>query len=62
MILLHAEYAIVEARRADIKVMMQRVALDRVALARAAAESKNISARISRRLIADRPAAALGCS
>ena len=41
VILPHAEYAIVESRGADINVMMQRVALDRVALARAAAESKN---------------------
>jgi putative phosphoesterase len=41
VILPHAEYAIVEARGADINVMMQRVALDRVALARAAAASKN---------------------
>ena len=40
-ILPHAEYAIVEARGADINVMMHRVALDRVALARAAAASKN---------------------
>jgi putative phosphoesterase len=41
IILPHAEYAIVEARGPDINVMMQRVALDRVALARAAAASKN---------------------
>lgn len=41
VILPHAEYAIVEARGADINVMMQRVALDRVALARAAVASKN---------------------
>jgi putative phosphoesterase len=40
-ILPHAEYAIVEARGADINVSMHRVALDRVALARAAAASKN---------------------
>jgi predicted phosphodiesterase len=40
-ILPHAEYAIVEARGADINVMMQRVSLDRVALASAAAASKN---------------------
>lgn len=41
VILPHAEYAIVEARGADITVMMHRVALDRAALARAAAASKN---------------------
>ena len=41
IILPHAEYAIVEARGADISVMMKRVSLDRVALARAAAASKN---------------------
>jgi len=40
-ILPHAEYAIVEARGADINVMLQRVSLDRQALARAAAASKN---------------------
>lgn len=40
-ILPHAEYAIVEARGADINVMLHRVSLDRQALARAAAASKN---------------------
>jgi predicted phosphodiesterase len=40
-ILPHAEYAVVEARGADINVMLQRVSLDRRALARAAAASKN---------------------
>jgi putative phosphoesterase len=40
-ILSHAEYAVVEARGADINVMLHRVSLDRRALARAAAASKN---------------------
>ncbi|MEY4580728.1 MAG: hypothetical protein RL701_5431 [Pseudomonadota bacterium] len=40
-ILPHAEYAIVEARGPDINVMLHRVSLDRRALARAAAASKN---------------------
>ncbi|MET0387323.1 MAG: metallophosphoesterase family protein [Polyangiales bacterium] len=40
-ILPHAEYAIVEARGHDISVMLHRVALDRLALQRAAEASKN---------------------
>jgi putative phosphoesterase len=41
LILPHAEYAIVEARGPDINVTLHRIALDRAALARAAAASKN---------------------
>jgi putative phosphoesterase len=40
-ILPHAEYAIVEARGADISVILQRVSLDRRELARAAESSRN---------------------
>jgi putative phosphoesterase len=41
LILPHAEYAIVQASGPDIAVMLHRVALDRRALARAAAASRN---------------------
>jgi predicted phosphodiesterase len=40
-ILPHAEYAIIEARGSDISVILQRVSLDRGALARAAESSRN---------------------
>ncbi len=37
----HAEYAIVEARGGEVGVVLRRVPLDKGALQRAAAESKN---------------------